>query len=268
MARITDPPTEDVPRLTWRRLVLLSFALLIGPGRHHLGRGPHKPVDIPVMIAGSTVLAVLVLARLTGLVGRRNGSPTSEQILREGSASLATSTGRHMMNRNTLQAVTRLADGADDLRVSMALVVDRGLQVVDAVGHLAEDAIGTAARSTRCLMTWPRRSFQRSGSYRPTAVPSISGRASTSEPRSAARRSARVPERAERRDHRHHRATRRPVGPSKHRVARRRPSRWPWRARPSPRTCCVARANAGSGRWSRTPRTSCWWSPTISASRS
>ena len=50
------------------------------------------------------------------------------------------------MNRNTLHAVSRLADGAEDLRVSMALVV-KSLQVVDAVGHLAEDqAIGTATQ--------------------------------------------------------------------------------------------------------------------------
>ena len=218
---------------------------------------------MPVMVIGSMVLAALVLARLTDLVHGQERTATTEQVLREASASLATSTGRHMMNRNTLQAVTRLADGADDLRVSMALVVDRSLQVVDAVGHLAEDAIGTATpTSTRCPTTWRRRSASRTAVSLDRRRPSISARGINFRPPCRARRSARVAERAERCDHRHHRASRCPVRPDGASSRWRRPCRSPSRARSSPRTSCVARASAGSGPWSRTPRTSCSWSPT------
>ncbi len=146
MSRLTESPINQLARLTWRRILLLGVALLMGPAVIVWAQVREQPVDLPVMVASSIVLAMLVLTRLTGLVRAQERTASTEQILREGSASLATSTGRHMMNRNTLHAVNRLAEGAHELRVSMALVVDRRLQVVDAVGHLAEDAIGTATQ--------------------------------------------------------------------------------------------------------------------------
>ena len=145
MYRLTEPPLEDVPRLTWRRIVLLGVALMTSPAVIVWAQAQHQEVDVPVMVIGSVALAALVLARLTDLVHGQERTATTEQVLREASASLVTSTGRHMMNRSTLQAVTRLAGDAHELRVSMALVIDRGLQVVDAVGYEAENAIGTAA---------------------------------------------------------------------------------------------------------------------------
>ena len=143
--RLTEPPLEDVPRLTWRRIVLLGVALMTSPAVIVWAQVQHQEVDVPVIVIGSVALAALVLARLTDLVHGQERTATTEQVLREASASLVTSTGRHMMNRSTLQAVTRLAGDAHELRVSMALVIDRGLQVVDAVGYEAENAIGTAA---------------------------------------------------------------------------------------------------------------------------
>ena len=144
--RLAEPTPDALQHLSRKRAAVLGCALTMSPAvvvyqLHTGGR-----VDLPVVMVGWIVLTLLVLLRLAVLIEAKEEDANRERVLREGSASLATSTGRHMMNRNTLHAVSRLTDDADDLRVSMALVVDRSLQVVDAVGDLAENAIGTAAQ--------------------------------------------------------------------------------------------------------------------------
>jgi diguanylate cyclase (GGDEF)-like protein/PAS domain S-box-containing protein len=146
MRRLAEPALDTRRSLTRVRLLLLSVALLMSPAVVVWELTGGHEVDLPVVLTGWIVLGLLVLVRLVILVQAKERVAVQEQILREGSASLATSTGRHMMNRNTLRAVSRLAGGSDRLRVSMALVVDRGLQVVDAVGHRADEAIGTATQ--------------------------------------------------------------------------------------------------------------------------
>ncbi|MCU1352208.1 MAG: diguanylate cyclase/phosphodiesterase with sensor(s) [Acidimicrobiales bacterium] len=142
--RLTERPESSVTLLTWRRLAMLGAALLVAPGLLIIERIDAAAVDGRAVIAGAIGLSILVLLRLAMLVRARERATEVEQVLRQASAALATSSSRHLMYRSALDAVSRLADGCEDLRVSMAEVVDGTLQIVDATGHRADLAVGTA----------------------------------------------------------------------------------------------------------------------------
>ena len=84
MSRLTESPADQRVWLTWRRILLLGIALLMGPGVIVWAEVRGQHVDLPVMVVGSTVLAILVLTRLSGLVRSQERTATTEQVLREG----------------------------------------------------------------------------------------------------------------------------------------------------------------------------------------
>ncbi|MCU1455257.1 MAG: domain S-box protein [Acidimicrobiales bacterium] len=142
--RLTERPESHVTLLTWRRLAMLGVALLVAPGLLIAERLNANVVDGRAVIGGAVLLSILVLLRLAMLVRAREHTTAVEQILRQASAALATSSSRHLMQRSALDAVTRLAAEAEGLRVSIAEVSDGALQIVDATGGDAERAVGTA----------------------------------------------------------------------------------------------------------------------------
>ena len=73
---VRDPET----RLTRRRLVLLAAASLMAPGVLALQAVRGEPLDVPVIVAGSVVLFLLVIARMMGLV--RNNEQAAAEIRR------------------------------------------------------------------------------------------------------------------------------------------------------------------------------------------
>jgi signal transduction histidine kinase/DNA-binding response OmpR family regulator/HPt (histidine-containing phosphotransfer) domain-containing protein len=73
---VPDPET----RLTRGRLALLAVASLMAPGVLALQWARGEPLDVPVIVGGSVVLFLLVLARMMGLV--RNNEQAAAEIRR------------------------------------------------------------------------------------------------------------------------------------------------------------------------------------------
>jgi two-component system sensor histidine kinase/response regulator len=77
---VPDPET----RLTRRRLVLLAAASLMAPGVLALQAARGEPLDVPVIVAGSVVLFLLVLVRMMGLVRSNELAAAEIRRLNEG----------------------------------------------------------------------------------------------------------------------------------------------------------------------------------------
>ncbi|OJF12613.1 putative bifunctional diguanylate cyclase/phosphodiesterase [Couchioplanes caeruleus] len=87
----TDATPADTAPVTarWRRLALLTMAVLIAPGvliTQHLTGGV---VDAPVIAAGSAALILLVMARVGGLLTDQRRANHRERALRQAAATLA-----------------------------------------------------------------------------------------------------------------------------------------------------------------------------------
>ncbi|MFC3538030.1 putative bifunctional diguanylate cyclase/phosphodiesterase [Couchioplanes caeruleus subsp. azureus] len=87
----TDATPADTAPVTarWRRLALLTAAVLIAPGvllTEHLTGGV---VDAPVIAAGSAALVLLVMARVGGLLTDQRRANHRERALRQAAATLA-----------------------------------------------------------------------------------------------------------------------------------------------------------------------------------
>ncbi|CAN5868348.1 hypothetical protein BH23ACT2_BH23ACT2_11590 [soil metagenome] len=146
--RIAEAPARLDVRLTWRRVSMLIAALLINPiiiaVQLALGQDP----ALVVVAISSTLLTLLVLARFTLLARRQERAVAEQRIQREANAELATATSRHAMHRAGLRAATRLGAG-QEIRVSIAQLVDQDLRVLDAMGPDANHAIGTSVSLER-----------------------------------------------------------------------------------------------------------------------
>jgi signal transduction histidine kinase len=72
-----------VPRLTWVRVGLLGAALLAAPAAALAERLMHRPTHVVVEAIGASVVALLVLVRLTGLLNALERARTDERLARE-----------------------------------------------------------------------------------------------------------------------------------------------------------------------------------------
>ncbi len=145
MPLLTRHPEEPNLALSGRRVLLLAAALLMAPAILVWQLNRETTVDLPVVITGSVVLSLLVLARLSLLVRANSRQAVLEQELRRASSELVAATNREEMNRIALDSVQRIAGSASGLRASVVSLQDDGRYVVvDAAGHLAERAVGTA----------------------------------------------------------------------------------------------------------------------------
>ncbi|MEO6989629.1 MAG: EAL domain-containing protein [Aquihabitans sp.] len=139
---LLDPPSEHPTHLTRKRVTLLMTTLLIVPGLALWADQTDSTLDITVVVTGAVVLTGLVMGRITLLARSQERTMEVQQIQREANAAIASATTRQAMRRAALRAVNRLLDDGAS-RVAIARFVDETLQVVDASGYAAEQAIGT-----------------------------------------------------------------------------------------------------------------------------
>jgi diguanylate cyclase (GGDEF)-like protein/PAS domain S-box-containing protein len=143
MARLTETPPEQDVQLTWRRQALLAAALLVAPGVLVWQIARDEPIDLPVVVTGSVVLSLLVLARLSGLVRAKERNAIRERVLREAGAALVVATSRAEILDGTLTAVLALADAGPGSRVTVMLGDETELEVVGSAGDGTPDPTGT-----------------------------------------------------------------------------------------------------------------------------
>jgi signal transduction histidine kinase len=107
MAHVADRDRRALPRLTRARLALLAGALLTAPAVIVLERLLHHHVHALVAAVGAALIAVLVLARLAGLVTAVERSRGSERLARRE----AENAQRLLVTQNTqLRELDRLKD--------------------------------------------------------------------------------------------------------------------------------------------------------------
>lgn len=146
-ARIADPVDEEI-RLTWARVSLLALALFLAPALVMVGGVVSRDegsrgTDLPLLIIGSIVLSVLVLARLSSLVWARERTAVRERQLRFAGLQLVTARSRDETNRVTLEAVAALAGGIPPGRASIVRIEDGRAEVVASTGDRATRALET-----------------------------------------------------------------------------------------------------------------------------
>ncbi|HUF85509.1 MAG TPA: EAL domain-containing protein [Acidimicrobiia bacterium] len=142
MARLTEAPPDQEVQLTWKRQLLLAAALLMAPAVLVWQIARDRPIDLPVVVTGSVVLSLLVLARLSGLVRAKERTAERERVLREIGATLVVATSREEILDGTLEAVLALADAGPDARATVMLGDETDLEVVASAGGRYSDPTG------------------------------------------------------------------------------------------------------------------------------
>jgi diguanylate cyclase (GGDEF)-like protein/PAS domain S-box-containing protein len=114
--RSLEQPTEDTrTRLTPLRLTLLGGACLIAPGIRFV-QAIHNP-DVLVLIVGSAVLFLLVVARMAGLVRQEARVVSRERALRGAGIELVAAAGNEQVAAAAISAVHRLFEAQPPVRL-------------------------------------------------------------------------------------------------------------------------------------------------------
>ena len=143
MVHLTE--RDHVPTvLTRRRMLLLGIALAMAPTVLVVASVTNRPVDASTVVAGSFILASLVLIRMVLLLRANERKAQRERILREASHVLVGATTKEEMHEGALGAVVALAGGGRAVRASLATGAAEAMTVVAAVGAGARQSIGHA----------------------------------------------------------------------------------------------------------------------------
>jgi len=147
--RLTEAPPDIDVKLTVARQILLAAALLVAPGVlvWQIGRG--KEIDLPVVVTGSIVLSLLVLARLSALVRAKERTAERERVLHEAGAALVIATSRDEILDGTLTAVLALTRGVPEMRATVLLGDEVELEVAASAGAGSPDPPGTKLSTAR-----------------------------------------------------------------------------------------------------------------------
>src|SRR5947208_11063829 len=127
MRDLEEPAADPRTRLTPLRLALLGAACLIAPGIRfwqELGNP-----DVLVLIIGSAVLFLLVVARMAGLVRQEGRVVSRERALRGAGIDLVAAAGHEQVYEAAISGVGRLI-GDGESWVRLALVNSGGAAVV------------------------------------------------------------------------------------------------------------------------------------------
>ena len=144
MVRLTETPSSPQRRMTRRRWLVLAVALLIVPAVTLSQLADGDTLDLAVVITGWVLLALLVLARLSGLVRVNERVADRESVLREASEALVAATTSAEMHQAALRAALALPEGGSEIRASIAVLGSgEEADVVASLGPRWAQAVGT-----------------------------------------------------------------------------------------------------------------------------
>jgi diguanylate cyclase (GGDEF)-like protein/PAS domain S-box-containing protein len=129
-------------RLTRRRLVLLAAASLTAPGLLALQWARGADLDVPVVVGGSVVLFLLVLARMAGIMNTREQAIDREKLLRKTSAELVAARDQESIYGVALEATRALLGEASRSWACVATGSAEKVTVVAATDDRAGEFIG------------------------------------------------------------------------------------------------------------------------------
>lgn len=129
-------------KLTWRRLALLAAASLTAPGVRALQAARGESIDVPLIVGGSAVLFLLVLARMAGIMHSRERTIVQERILRRTADALVAAPDREGIYEVALNAIRALVDKGPEARVGIATGSPKEVVVLTATGEHAGEAAG------------------------------------------------------------------------------------------------------------------------------
>jgi diguanylate cyclase (GGDEF)-like protein/PAS domain S-box-containing protein len=115
MRTLEEPADDSRTRLTPLRLALLGGACLIAPGVRFV-QAIHDP-DVLVLIVGSAVLFLLVVARMAGLVRKEARVVSRERALRGAGIDLVAAAGQEQVAAAAISAVHRLLGAEPPVRL-------------------------------------------------------------------------------------------------------------------------------------------------------
>lgn len=141
MADLSETVLHPETKLTRQRLVLLAAASLMAPGVLALEAARGEPIDVPVIVGGSAVLFLLVLARMAGIMRSREQAIDHERILRKTADALVAAPDRASIYEVALDATRKLI-GAAKTRAAIATGSPEEVTVVAATGEHAGEAAG------------------------------------------------------------------------------------------------------------------------------
>ena len=157
MRTLEEPAEDQRTRLTPLRLTLLGGACLIAPGIRFVQS--FHDTDLLVVIVGSAVLFLLVVARMAGLVRQEARVVSRERALRGAGIDLVAAAGHEQVAAAAISAVHRLLGAEPPVR----LVLVTGEDAIVAassdgakggrVGDETRDWLRTAGTSSRFIHT-------------------------------------------------------------------------------------------------------------------
>ena len=142
MRELSTAGVEQRPRLTSRRLALLSSVALVAPLLLATTALLDRSASLAAPIALSVVVFALVLARLAGLVLQNQHALEREQLTRRAVADLVAAGARDRISRVTVETARAAAAGLDDVRVALLMLTEDGLAVVSYAGERAHELAG------------------------------------------------------------------------------------------------------------------------------
>jgi diguanylate cyclase (GGDEF)-like protein/PAS domain S-box-containing protein len=142
MADFSETVLHPETKLTRRRLALLAAASLMAPAVLALEAARGESIDVPVIVGGSGVLFLLVLARVTGIMHSREQAIDHERILRKTAAALVGTPDRESIYEVALEATRALLGQAPEARVGIATGSSEKVTVVAATDDPAGEVAG------------------------------------------------------------------------------------------------------------------------------
>jgi diguanylate cyclase (GGDEF)-like protein/PAS domain S-box-containing protein len=135
---VLDPQTK----LTRRRLVLLAAASLTAPGLLALQAARGEPLNVPIIVGGSVVLFLLVLARMSGIMSTREQTIDRERLLRQTSAALVAPPDRERIYEVALDATRDLLGKGSNFWAGVATGSPEEVTVVAESGDQVGEFVG------------------------------------------------------------------------------------------------------------------------------
>ncbi|HSL59725.1 MAG TPA: PAS domain-containing protein, partial [Acidimicrobiales bacterium] len=142
MRRLTERPEHVATHLTRRRLAMLAAALLAAPVVLVVQLTGDQEADLPVVVSGTVVLSLLVLARLASLVRATERAAERERVLRDTGSALVAAGSRDETALVALEGVLALTNGLPAGRASVLDYANGWFEVAASVGRQSSGIVG------------------------------------------------------------------------------------------------------------------------------